>query len=148
MRVSSRRRTKLPRLLGALTHKRFADVRWGSIATFPVGNVANEQIQAVGKLIEVAVSQPMGWQRAGADVIRLGAGVVRFLVSAVVKLPIGFQLRARWAPGEIFADRGPGRTAMPVHVIFSDLVRNPLKAEAVDQPVIQRRGISPVDCDT
>src|SRR5208282_6132680 len=94
VRVSSRRRTKLPRLLGALTHKRFADVRWGSIATFPVGNVANEQIQAVGKLIEVAVSQPMGWQRAGADVIRLGAGVVRFLVSAVVKLPIGFQLRA------------------------------------------------------
>ena len=37
---------------------------------------------------------------------------------------------------------------MPVHVIFSDLVRNPLKAEAVDQPVIQRRGISPVDCGT
>jgi len=97
-----------------------------------VGNVPDEQEQAVGDLVEVAVSQPMGWHRAGADVIRLGAGAARLLVSAVIEMPIGFQLRASWSPRQILPDRGPGRATMPVHVIFSDLVRNPLKAEAVN----------------
>ena len=61
-----------------------------------VGNIANEQVQAVGNLVEMAVSQPMGWQRAGGNVVRLGAGAARLLVSAVMKMPIGFQLRAGW----------------------------------------------------
>jgi len=55
-----------------------------------VGNVANEQIKIVGKLVEMAVSQAMGWHRAGGDVVRLGAGVFRLLVSAVIEMPIGF----------------------------------------------------------
>jgi hypothetical protein len=31
---------------------------------------------------------------------------------------------------------------VPMHVICSDLVRNPLKAQTVNQPVVQRRGMS------
>jgi hypothetical protein len=60
------------------------------------GNVANEQVQAVGNLIQVAVSQPMGWKRAGGDMVRLGAGSARLLVPAGMEMPIGFQLWAGW----------------------------------------------------
>ena len=113
-----------------------------------VGNVANEQVEAVGNLVEVAVSQAMGWQRAGGDVVRLGAGAARLLVSAGMKIPIGFQLRASWLPGQILADRAPSRLAMPTHVICGNLVRDPLKAEIVDQPVEQRRAVVPFNCGT
>jgi hypothetical protein len=69
-----------------------------------IGNVANEQIQAIGNLIQVAVSQAMGRQGARRDVVRLGAGTTRFLVSAGVEMPIGLQLWAGWPPGQIFAN--------------------------------------------
>ena len=72
----------------------------------------------------------------------------RLFVSAIMKMPIGFQLRASWSPGEIFADRTPSRLAMLAHVVCGDLVRNALKAEAVNQPVEQRCAIVPVDCGT
>ena len=68
------------------------------------GNVANEQVQAVGNLIQVAVSQAMGRQRAAGDVVWLGAGAARFLVSAGMEMPIGLQLWAGWSPGQIFAN--------------------------------------------
>ena len=55
-----------------------------------VGDVANEQVKAVGNLVEMAVSQPMGWKRAGGDVVRLGAGAARLFVAAVMELPVGF----------------------------------------------------------
>ena len=44
-----------------------------------VGNVANEQVQAVGNLIQVAVSQPMGWQ--GAAAMWSGSAQVRLVFS-------------------------------------------------------------------
>ena len=62
-----------------------------------LGNVANEQVQAVGNLIEVAISQAMCWQRAGGNVVRFGARAACLLVSAGMKMPIGFQLRATWS---------------------------------------------------
>ena len=37
---------------------------------------------------------------------------------------------------------------MAAHVIFRNLIRNPLKAEIMYQPVEQRRGIVPFDCGT
>ena len=40
----------------------------------PIGNVANEQVQRIGGLVEAAVAQVMGRQRTAADVIGLGAG--------------------------------------------------------------------------
>ena len=110
-----------------------------------VGNVANEQVQAVGDLVEVAVSQLMGWQRAGRNVVRLGAGAAGLLVAAVMKMPIGLQLRAGRPLGQILQTVAPGRSAMVCHVIGGDLVRDALKAEIVDQPVEQRRGVVPVD---
>ena len=39
-----------------------------------IGNVANEQVQRIGGLVEAAVAQVMGRQRTAADVIGLGAG--------------------------------------------------------------------------
>jgi hypothetical protein len=65
-----------------------------------VGNVANEQIEAVGNLVEVAVSQAVSRQGARRDVVRLGAGTVRFL-SASVEMPI---LWAGWPLGQILTD--------------------------------------------
>ena len=55
-----------------------------------VGNVANEQVQAVSNLIQVAVSQPVSRQGTRRDVVRFGAGTARFLVSAGVEMPVGF----------------------------------------------------------
>ena len=69
-----------------------------------VGNVANEQVQAVGNLIQVAVSQAVSRQGARRDVVRLGAGAARLLVSAGMEMPIGFQLWAGWPPDQILAD--------------------------------------------
>ena len=37
---------------------------------------------------------------------------------------------------------------MALHVICRDLVRDPLKAEIMHQPVEQRRGIVPFNCGT
>jgi hypothetical protein len=62
-----------------------------------IGNVANEQIQAIGYLVQVAVFQAMGWQGARRDVVRLGAGTARFLVSAVMEMPIALQFWAGWS---------------------------------------------------
>jgi len=69
-----------------------------------VGNVANEQVQAVGNLIQMAVSQAMGRQGTRRDVIRLGAGTTRLFEPAGVEMPIAFQLWAGWPPGQIFAN--------------------------------------------
>ena len=55
-----------------------------------IGNVANKQVQAIGNLVEMAVSQAMVWQRALCDVVRLGAGAARLFVAAVMELPVGF----------------------------------------------------------
>ena len=70
----------------------------------PFGNVANEQVQAVGNLIQVAVSQTMSREGAVSEVVRLGASPARFRVSASVEMPIGLQLRAGWSPGQIFTN--------------------------------------------
>jgi hypothetical protein len=70
----------------------------------PVGNVSNEQVKAVGKLIQMAVSQPMSWQGTGRNVMRLGAGAARLFVTSIMKVPIGLQLRAAWPPSQILAD--------------------------------------------
>ena len=77
-----------------------------------LGDVPNEEVEAVSKLVEMAVSQAVRWQRAFCNVVRLGAGAFRFLVSAIVKMPIGFQLRAGWLLGQNSCGptgRSPGR---------------------------------------
>ena len=44
-----------------------------------IGDVANEQVKTVGNLIQMPVSQGMGWQRAGVDVS--GSAQVRLVFS-------------------------------------------------------------------
>jgi hypothetical protein len=70
----------------------------------------------------MAVSQAMGWQRAGGKVIGLGAGLFCLFVSAAMKMPIACQLRAGWSLGHIPADSAPSRPAMLAHVVCSDLI--------------------------
>ena len=107
----------------------------------PVSNVPNKQVETVGNLVEMAVSQAMGRKRAGGDVVRLGAGPTRLLVSAAMKSPIGLQLWATWSLGQILANCPPGRLAMAGHVVCSNLIRNSLKTEVVHQPVKQCGGV-------
>jgi hypothetical protein len=106
-----------------------------------IGEIPNKQIQAVSHLVQMAVSQPMSWQRAGRDAARLGAGAARLLGAAVVKVPIGLQLGAGRPLGETGLDRGPGGLTMFGHVVCGDLIRDPLEAEVIDQPVIQGLGM-------
>ncbi len=113
-----------------------------------VSNVPNKQVQAVGNLVEVAVSQPMSRQRASGNVVGLGAGATGLFVAAAMKMPIGFQLRATWSFSQILADCGPGRLAMAGHVIYGDLVRDPLKTKIMHQPVEQDRIIMTVNGST
>jgi hypothetical protein len=113
-----------------------------------VGNISNEQVEVIGNPVEMAVSQPMGWQRGGRYVVRLGAGAARLLVPAVMKVPVGFQLRAGWSLGQICPDCAPSRLAMATHVVYGDLVGDPLKAEIEHQPVKQRGAVAPIKCGT
>ena len=76
-----------------------------------IGHIANKQIQAVGHLIEMTVSQMMAWQWAGRNVVGLGASAGRFLVPATMKMPVRLQLRATWSLSQIFCGlsaRSPG----------------------------------------
>ncbi len=88
----------------------------------------------------------MGRQRAGANVMRLGASAAGLFVSALMKMPIGLQLRAAWFPVQMLADRGPGRLAMFGHVICGNLVRDPLETEVINQPVEQGTRIVSLNC--
>ena len=90
----------------------------------------------------------MARQRAGGNVVRLGAGAAGLFVTASMKGPIGLQLRAGGPPSQILTDCAPGRLAMAGHVVDRNLVRDPLKAEIVHQPVEQHRGVMPVNGGT
>jgi len=81
-----------------------------------VGNVPDEQEQAVGDLVEVAVSQVLPGQGAAGDVVGLGAGARAFAVPAAVKMPVALQLGAGWASVETALDVGPGRLTVLRHV--------------------------------
>ena len=95
----------------------------------PVGDVPDEQVQAVGQLVQPTVPEPMGWQRAAVEVVRLGAGAAGLFVAAAMKLPVVFQLRAAGAAGKLGAEVLPGRPAVALHVVVGDLVRDPLVAQ-------------------
>ena len=60
----------------------------------PFGNVANEQVQGIGELVQVAVTQVMGRQRTARNVIGLGAGLPELGVAAAMEMPVGLELGA------------------------------------------------------
>ena len=59
-----------------------------------VGDIAHEQEQAVGRLVEPAVAQIVGRQWASRKMVRLGATPLDLLVPAMVEVPVALQLRA------------------------------------------------------
>src|SRR5690349_11924797 len=71
-----------------------------------------------------------------------------FFVSAGVKMPIGLQLRASWPGRQILPHRAPSRLTVAAHVVCRDLIRDPLKAEIMNQAVEQHRGVVPFNCRT
>jgi hypothetical protein len=60
--------------------------------------------EIAANLIQVAVSQPMGRQRAGQNMVGFGAGAASLLGSTIMKIPIAFQFRAGGSFGEILTD--------------------------------------------
>ena len=72
-----------------------------------IGNVANEQVQRIGGLVQVAVAQVMGRQRTAADVIGLGAGSAELGVAAAVEMPVALELGASGALGKFLVDIVP-----------------------------------------
>ncbi len=61
----------------------------------PIGNVANEQVQRIGDLVEAAVAQIVGRQRTAADVIGLGARSAELVVVAGMEVPVALELGTR-----------------------------------------------------
>jgi hypothetical protein len=53
-----------------------------------IGNVANEQIQRIGGLVEAAIPQIVLWQRTAPNVIGLGTGAADLVVSAIMEMPV------------------------------------------------------------
>jgi hypothetical protein len=101
-------------------------------------HVANEQMQGIRRLVQPTVAQPMIRERALWQVIGLGAGVPGLVVPAAVKMPVAFELRTAWSPTKIACNDLPGRPAVTLHVVESDLVGDALVAQYRDQPIEQR----------
>ena len=110
-----------------------------------VSDVANEQIQRIGGLIEPAVAQPGSRQRAVGEVVGLGAGEPALVVPAVVKVPVASELRAAWPSAQGAFDHMPRREAVAVHKVLGDLVGNALVAQGRDEVIEQGRRIPVAD---
>jgi hypothetical protein len=96
-------------------------------------------------LIKTAVAQVVGWQGAALNVLRLGASPADLVVSAAVEMPVARKLRTAEALAELLFEIAPRHITMPFHVLIRDAIRDALVAQRRDQPVVQGRGISPVD---
>src|SRR5262249_7187324 len=93
----------------------------------------------------MSVAQIMVRKRTAADVVGLGAGAAVLFVLAIVKMPIALQLwtaRATDLPRNI----RPSSSAVLLHVLVGNLVRDALIANRGHQPVEYRTGISVTDC--
>src|SRR4051794_37752046 len=97
--------------------------------------VANEQIEAVGGLIEPAITKSVTGHRAGAEMLRLGAGEAAFVVPAVLVGPISSEFGAGRGMPEAGLDITPGRNAVFVDVLLGYLVRDSLVAESGHEPI-------------
>ena len=99
------------------------------------GNVANEQEQTIGGLVEAAVPQAMPGQGALVEVIRLGACLKSLVVLAACEPPIPLQLMAAGLLPKRSFNLRPRYVAVAINVPVSDCIRDPLKAEDPHQPV-------------
>ena len=110
-----------------------------------VGDIAHEQEQAVGHLVQVAVAQRLARQWAGGDVARLSAGAASFTVLTVVEPPITAELGAGGVAGQAGPDARPARLAMALHVIVSDAIGDALIAQGLHEPIKQSGGVVPLN---
>ena len=110
-----------------------------------VGNVANEQMQRVGGLVQPTVAQPVVGQWAAWQMVEFGAGVPALVVPAVVKLPVASELRTTRCAAKIALNRLPSCQAMALHVVGCDLVGDALVAQYRDKPIEQRGRIPGAD---
>ena len=106
-----------------------------------IGNVANEQEQGIGHLVEPTVPQVVGRQRAGGNVVGLGAGSAALVVPAAVEMPVALELWASGLAATLASISAHWRPAVPLHVFLGDLVRDALVAQRRHQPIEQRRGV-------
>ena len=83
-----------------------------------VGNVADEQEQGIGGLVEVAIPQVMARQRTSANVLGLGTGPAGLFVSAAMEMPVGLELGADRSRGRASGQSRHRRPAMPLHVLI------------------------------
>ena len=111
-----------------------------------VGNVANEQVERIGELVQVAVAQVVGRQRTVADVIGLGASPAELGVPAGVKVPVAFEFWASGAVGQFFVDVLPSQITVLLHVVVGNLIGDALVAERRDQPIEHCRGVALSHC--
>jgi hypothetical protein len=96
----------------------------------PIGNVANEQLDGIGGLVEVAVAQVMGREWTAAHVIGLGAGSAELGVSAAMEVPVALELGAGGTLGKFLVDIVPLHIAVLLHVVVGDLIGDALVAES------------------
>ena len=106
-----------------------------------IGDIPDEQEEAIGRLVEPAVAQIVGRQGTFRKMIRLGTGLPALPVAAMIEVPIAAQLRAGRACLDQRGDLVPSEPAVPVHVAFGDVVADALVADGVEQPLEQRRGV-------
>ena len=59
-----------------------------------VRKIANEQKQGIGEFVEAAVAKGKTGQRAGLDMLGLGASACPFVILAAIELPVAPKLGA------------------------------------------------------
>ncbi len=111
-----------------------------------IGNVPDEQEQAVRGLVQPAVAEAMPGQRAIGKGVRVGAGLEALVVPTIGKCPIPVELVAGRVRGEGTCDVRPGHVPMLIDVLIRDGVGNPLVANFPDQPIEDRSGVMGCDC--
>ena len=110
------------------------------------GNIANEQEQRVGGLVQAAIAQVMGRQRTSADMIGLGTGPADLVVAAAVEMPVALELGATDAWARFWSMSAQVRWPVLLHIVVSDLIRDALVAQSSHQPIEHRRGFAVSDC--
>src|SRR3984893_6700621 len=106
-----------------------------------IGNVADEQEEGVGGLVQAPVSQNVLRQRTASDMIRLGTRPADLVVPTIMEVPVALELGTAGAAAELLLNVAPRRPAMPLHVIVGDLIRDALVAQTRHEPVEHGRRV-------
>ena len=106
-----------------------------------ISQIAHEQEEAVGGLVQPAVAQIMSRQGAVGPMLGVGARVRVLPVPAILEQPVALELRAARLIGECGGDVLPSDPAMLLHVAISNAVRHALIAQRIDQPIENGRRV-------